>query len=149
MHEIEIKVDKACRKIIEDLGYEFVEVKCEKIEGDLTVTLVIYKDSGITFSDCKLVSNAVDETLEELNPTNDEPYNLNVSSLGLDRPIVTKRDYERYLNKKIEIQIPSSKQKIVGTLLSVLDDQIAMNVKGINKSYNISDIIRANAYIKF
>ena len=149
MHEIEIKVDKACRKIIEDLGYEFVEVKCVKIEGDLTVTLVIYKDSGITFSDCKLVSNAVDETLEELNPTNDEPYNLNVSSLGLDRPIITKRDYERYLNKKIEIQIPSSKQKIVGTLLSVLDDQIAMNVKGINKSYNISDIIRANAYIKF
>ena len=149
MHEIEIKVDKACRKIIEDLGYEFVEVKCEKIEGDLTVTLVIYKDSGITFSDCKLVSNAVDETLEELNPTNDEPYNLNVSSLGLDRPIITKRDYERYLNKKIEIQIPSSKQKIVGTLLSVLDDKIAMNVKGINKSYNISDIIRANAYIKF
>ena len=146
---IEIKVDKACRKIIEDLGYEFVEVKCEKIEGDLTVTLVIYKDSGITFSDCKLVSNAVDETLEELNPTNDEPYNLNVSSLGLDRPIVTKRDYERYLNKKIEIQIPSSKQKIIGTLLSVLDDKIAMNVKGINKSYNISDIIRANAYIKF
>ena len=96
-----------------------------------------------------MVSNAVDETLEELNPTNDEPYNLNVSSLGLDRPIITKRDYERYLNKKIEIQIPSSKQKIVGTLLSVLDDKIAMNVKGINKSYNISDIIRANAYIKF
>ena len=152
MHEIEIKVDKTCRKIIEDLGYEFVEVKCEKIEGDLTVTLVIYKDSGITFSDCKLVSNAVDETLEELNPTNDSPYFLDISSYGLDKPLKFDWQFKKYINKKVEVKLYrkiDNLKEFVAVLKAKNDEQVVFEINEENKTFNLSDVAYILPYIEF
>lgn len=148
MTNIEKQVDLKVRSIVENLGYELVEVKYETIENENYLTLVIYNDKGITFDDCKKVTEAVDLPLDELNPTNDEPYSLNVSSLGLDRPIITKRDFERYLNKKIEVVL-NDKSKFVATVINVLEDEVCLNVKGIEKSYKLNEINKACAFIKF
>lgn len=148
MNNIVKQVDLKVRSIVEELGYELVEVKYEQIDGENFLTLVIYKESGITFNDCKIVTEAVDLPLDELNPTNDEPYSLNVSSLGLDRPIKTKRDFERYLSKKIEVVL-NDNTKFVAVVVSVNENDVCLNVKGIDKTYKISDINRAVAFIKF
>lgn len=148
MNNIEKQVDLKVRSIVESLGYELVEVKYEQVDGDNILTLVIYKNAGITFDDCKIVTEAVDEPLDELNPTNDEPYSLNVSSLGLDRPIKTKRDFERYLNKKIEVVL-NDNTKFVAVVVDVLENEVCLNVKGINKTYKLTDINKAVAFIKF
>ena len=133
--------------IVENLGFELVDVNYEEIEGERYITVVIYKDKGvITFDDCKLVSKALDEPLDELNPTNDLSYSLNVSSLGLDRPIVTKRDFERYIGKLIEVFVDN---KIVGEVLEVLDHEVKLKVKNTNKTIKYSQIKKATAYIKF
>lgn len=146
MNELEQKIYNAVVNIVEKLGYELVEVKYE-ISDEINLTLVIFKNDGITFDDCKLVTESVNDVLDDINPTNDKPYNLNVSSLGLDRPIKTKRDYERYLNKKIELTL-KNKQKVVGTVVLV-NDSLTLNVKGVDKIYNYNDIDLAKAYIKF
>lgn len=148
MNNIEKQVDLKVRDIVENLGYELVEVKYEQIEGDNFLTLVIFKETGITFDDCKIVTEAVDLPLDELNPTNDEPYSLNVSSLGLDRPIKTKRDFERYLNKKIEVVL-NDNSKFVAIVLNVNENEVCLNVKGINKTYKLNEINKAEAYINF
>lgn len=148
MNNIVKQVDLKVRNIVEELGYELVEVKYEQLDGENFLTLIIYKESGITFNDCKIVTEAVDLPLDELNPTNDEPYSLNVSSLGLDRPIKTKRDFERYLNKKIEVVL-NDNTKFVAVIVSVNENDVCLNVKGIEKTYKISDINRAMAFIKF
>ena len=148
MTNIEKQVDLKIRSIVESLGYELVEVKFETIENEKYLTLIIYNDKGITFDDCKIVTEAVDLPLDELNPTNDEPYSLNVSSLGLDWPIKTKRDFERYLNKKIEVVL-KDKSKFVANVIKVFDDEVCLNVKGIEKTYKLNEIDKACAFIKF
>lgn len=134
------------KPIVENLGYELVEVNYEEIEDQKYITVVIYKQSGITFEDCKLISRALDEPMDELDPTNGESYSLNVSSLGLDRPLKSKRDYERFVNQEVEIYNPN---KIVGTLLEVYDDSIKLKVKNVNKTIKIKEINKAVPYIKF
>jgi len=141
-----LNIKKLANPIVENLGYELVDVTYEEIEGERYITIVIYKKEGITFEDCKLVSKALDEPLDELNPTNDLSYSLNVSSLGLDRPLVTKRDYERYLGKLIEVLVDN---KIVGEVLEVNDDEIKLKVKNTTKTIKYSQIKKATAYIKF
>ncbi|MGN1208020.1 MAG: ribosome maturation factor RimP [Christensenellales bacterium] len=140
-------VTKLSKPIVEKLGYEFVEAKYEELEGEKYITIVIYNDKGITFDDCKAVSKALDEPLDELDPTNGESYSLNVSSLGLDRPIVTKRDFERFLNKEVEICLENG--KLVGTILQVLDEEIQLKVKNVTKTIKLSNILKAMPYIKF
>lgn len=139
-------VSKLSKPIVENLGYEFVEAKFDEIEGERYITIVIYNEKGITFDDCKIVSKALDEPLDELNPTNDLSYSLNVSSLGLDRPIKTKRDYERFLGKEIEIYDP---KKQVGTVLEVNENFVKLKIKNVTKTINISNILKAMPYVKF
>ena len=140
-------VSKLAKPIVKSLNMEFVETKYEEIEGERYITVVIYKPEGITFDDCKLVSKALDEPLDELNPTDDQSYTLNVSSLGLDRPIVTRRDFERYLGKQVDFEIDS--QKHTGIVQEVNDSEVKFKVKNATKTFKLQDIKKATAHINF
>ena len=145
--KIEKDVKLLTEPIVTNLGYELVDCTYEEIEGERYITLIIFSENGITFDDCKKVSKAVDEPLDELNPTDDLSYSLNVSSLGLVRPLKVKRDFERYLNKEIEINCDGT--KIVGTILEVLDDSIKLKIKNTTKTIKYEQIMKAMPYIKF
>lgn len=145
--KIEKDVKLLTEPIVTNLGYELVDCTYEEIEGERYITLIIFSENGITFDDCKKVSKAVDEPLDELNPTDDLSYSLNVSSLGLDRPLKVKRDFERYINKEIEVNCDGT--KIVGIILEVLDDSIKLKIKNTTKTIKYEQIMKAMPYIKF
>lgn len=143
------KVYDAIHQIVEDLGYELVEVNYGKTPNGMALTLFIYNDSGITLDDCEKVSKAVDEPLDELNPTNDTPYSLNVSSLGLDRPIKTAKDAKRNLNKEVEVKLYSAingKKFFVGLLSDFNDSGIELTTNETKMFFEFKKI--ANAVLK-
>lgn len=88
-----------------DMGYELVDVEYEKQYGQMTLTVFIYKDGGVDLDDCEKVSRALDPVLDEVNPTQNQPYSFNVSSPGLDRPFKTQRDYERNYGQEVEVKL--------------------------------------------
>ena len=59
----------------------------------------------MTLEDCEAVHTAIDEPLDELDPTMGKPYTLNVSSPGIDRPIVTYKDYSRVVGETLEVKL--------------------------------------------
>ena len=63
--------------------------------------------------------------MDELNPTDDKPYTLVVSSPGLDRPIKTDRDLKRNLGKEIELTLFAKQdgQKVFKGVLKDFDDK--------------------------
>ena len=145
-------VEEYLKPIVENLGYELVEVKYAKEHTGMVLTLYIYSQSGITLDDCEKVSRAVDEPLDELNPTNDAPYSLNVSSLGLDRPIKNSEDARRCLGKEIEVKLyaPVDGQKLfTGTLIEYSDQQIVINSKQQKLAFKFKDIALASCVIDF
>ena len=91
---IEIVKEKIC-PIISELGYEVVDVEYSKKVDGMNLTFYIDSPNGITLDDCERVHKAIDGPLDELDPTGDATYILNVSSCGLDRPIKTDSDLKR------------------------------------------------------
>ena len=116
-----------CEPIITGLGYELVEVAYQKETNGMNLIFYIDKEEGITINDCETVTKAIDDVLEEANPTNDSPYTLVVSSLGIDRPLKTNRDFDRNVGKEIEIKFyaphPTLKKKSVEGVLKAYDDE--------------------------
>ena len=96
-----------CEKIVSELGYVLVDMEYKKQVGGMVLELFIDSEKGITLDDCEKVSRALDEPLDELNPTNDESYTLNVSSLGLDRPLTTEYQFNKYQDKEVEVKFCS------------------------------------------
>ena len=122
--DVATKVQNAITKTVEDLGYELVEVTYGYKDKAWQLTAFIYQPEGISLSDCEKVHYAIDDILDELDPTDGAPYNLNVSSLGLDRPILTEKDYIRNMNKEVEVNLksPVDKKAVLEAVLTGFDD---------------------------
>ena len=103
--KLEQSVFEAINPTIEGLGYEIVEVEYVKKGTDMHLTVYIDVKSGISLDDCEKVHMAIDTILDELNPTQDKPYVLNVSSPGLDSPFKTQRAYERNYGREVEVKL--------------------------------------------
>ncbi len=91
--------------IIEQMGYDVIEVEYAKKSDGMNLTFYIDSDHGITTDDCEKVSKVIDPILDEINPTDDNPYTLNVSSPGLDRPFKKDRDFARNIGNDVEITL--------------------------------------------
>lgn len=118
------KVNELCQekleKIINDLGYELVEVEYAKKNDGQNLTFVIDKPNGILIEDCELVHKTIDPMLDEINPTNDNPYILNVCSPGLDRPIKNYKDFLKNKGKEVEVRLYApyrAKKSFIGKLI--------------------------------
>lgn len=125
------KVKEICeeklRGVIENEGYELLEVAYQKEANGMNLVFTIDCDKGVTIEDCEKVHKIIDPLLDEINPTDDKPYILSVSSPGIDRPLKTERDFKRNLGGEIEI-----------SLFQKLDGK--KNFKGVLKSYSDEEI---------
>ena len=106
MSVLEKEIETALAPVCEANGVELAEVKLVTHGKQTVLTLSIWSaDHPISLDDCERVHRAVDPLLDELNPTKDAPYTLNVSSLGLDRPISTDGDFRRNLGQPVTAKL--------------------------------------------
>ncbi len=123
MNDIPETVRERVTPILTDMGYELVECRFQKEYGTDTLTLFVYKKGGVELSDCEKITEAIDPVLDEMD-IGDGPYNFNVSSPGLDRPIVTDDDYRRNVGEDVEIvfSVPLGKKKSAHGILTEYDE---------------------------
>lgn len=139
---------------IEALGYEIVDIELTKKYGTTHLSFFIAGENSITFDDCEKVHHTIDPILEDLNPSADAPYTLNVSSPGLDRPFKSERDYIRNLNKKVEIKLyaPLRGKKIYeGVLLEKNQHTLAIETldKKERLQLELAKIVYTRPYVSF
>lgn len=101
------EIENALRVVVEEQGVRLAEIEFKQGKNP-SLTVFIDKDDGITLDDCENVHNAIDPVLDKLDPTYGEPYTLNVSSLGLDRPFKREEDFAGNLGKKVEVWLKKS-----------------------------------------
>lgn len=127
-------VDTRLRALVESgvsaLGFDLVDV--ELIGGRQHQTLRVYIDSrgGITVDDCADVSRHVSAILDVEDPLPGS-YTLEVSSPGLDRPLVTRADFERYRGQMVKLRMHApvaGRRNFTGRLLEVTGEVIAIEV---------------------
>lgn len=132
------------------MGIEIVEVALNDREASLTV--YIETEAGVDLDTCEKYHNAISDKLDELDPSFGEPYTLNVSSPGLDRPFKTYRDFERNLGKEVEIKLyaPLKGKKFLEGVLEAFDEN-TVTITTAKEALKIqrNKIAKINKAIKF
>lgn len=137
---------------IEKLGYVVLEIDYSKKVDGQNLTFVIDKDGGINIEDCEKVHRLVDDLLEQINPTDDNPYILNVESAGLDRPIKCERDFIRNKDKTVEVKLYTKlddKKTFVGLLKEYNNDYVVLEIDGLSKQFNLNQVAIITPVITF
>lgn len=102
-NQIAQTVQQLVEPIIENLGLELVDVFYGNEQGRWILRLTIDGPNGIGLEECQKVSEAVDGPLDEADPIPGS-YHLEVSSPGLDRPLVKPADFVRFAGQRVRIR---------------------------------------------
>ncbi len=131
---------------------QLVEVEYAKKSDGMHLTVYIEKEAGITVEDCVAVSQLIDQPLEDLNPTNDEPYFLDISSYGLDKPLKYDWQFKKYLDKQVEVKLYrkiENRKEFVAVLKAKNEDSVVLNIDDENITLKLADIAYITPYIDF
>ena len=88
---------------IEQIGYQLVRVRLSAQNGATLQIMCERPDGTMTVEDCERVSMAVSPVLDVEDPI-DKAYHLEVSSPGIDRPMVRKSDFSRWLGHLLKCE---------------------------------------------
>ncbi|MBR3392686.1 MAG: ribosome maturation factor RimP, partial [Firmicutes bacterium] len=88
--------------IVEQFGFELVDVEYVKEGGTWYLRGYIDKPGGITINDCEAVSRQFSDRMDEEDFIPDS-YVMEISSPGLDHPLRKPKDFERSIGKEVEI----------------------------------------------
>ena len=99
----EQKTEEILLPIVEEYGFELVDVEYVKEGGTWYLRTYIDKEGGISIGDCEKVSRRLSDILDEKDYI-DDTYIMEVSSPGLGRPLKKEKDFKRSLGKEVDIR---------------------------------------------
>ncbi len=129
MANVSLLAGNAAREIIENLGFEMADVEYVREDGQMCLNFYIRKKEGVNIDDCETVSRAIDEAVENADPTGGKPYCLCVSTWG-DRVLKNDADFNFFLNVLVEVKIKKAlsgkKKKFTGELLAYDENTVTV-----------------------
>jgi ribosome maturation factor RimP len=115
------RVATICAPVLLELGLRVVRVRVSGNDGCTVQVMAERPDGSMSIEECEAASRALSPVLDAADPI-DRAYRLEISSPGLDRPLVRRSDFERHAGElvKIELEAPhQGRRRFRGVLLGV------------------------------
>jgi ribosome maturation factor RimP len=110
--------------VLAGLGFRLVRVRISGLSGCTAQIMGERPDGTMTIDDCEAISRALSPVLDVADPFADA-YRLEVSSPGIDRPLVRRSDFERFAGHQIKVEMAigtAGRRRFRGTLIGVQGD---------------------------
>jgi ribosome maturation factor RimP len=132
---IAARVAAVAEPVLLSIGYRLIKVKVSGLDGCTVQIMAERPDGSMAVDDCEAVSRALSPVLDVADPI-ERAYRLEVSSPGMDRPLVRRSDFERFAGHQIKIELShpiGGRRRFRGLLLGLeegavhirLDDEAA------------------------
>jgi len=150
-----VPVSQAVMGLIEPVliseGLELVDVEYKKEGKTWVLRIFIDKEGGVTVEDCQKVSHLTGDLID-VEETITTPYNLEVSSPGLDRVLKREKDFLKFKGRQIRLNSLSpidNRRKFTGILKDFKDQTIVLEFEGKLLEIPLRQIGKANLVIEF
>ena len=110
--------------VLGQIGFRLVRVRVSAAEGCTVQIMAERPDGTLTIDDCEDISRALSPVLDVADPI-EKAYRLEVSSPGIDRPLVRKSDFDRYSGHLVRIEMAmavNGRKRFKGTLAGTEGD---------------------------
>jgi ribosome maturation factor RimP len=98
------RVAAVAEPVLLGMGYRLVRVKVSGLDGCTVQIMAERPDGTMTVEGCEEVSRALSPVLDVADPI-DRAYRLEISSPGLDRPLVRRSDFERFAGHQVKVEM--------------------------------------------
>jgi ribosome maturation factor RimP len=144
-------VSELIEPTITEHNIELVDVEYIKAGKVWILRVFIDKKQGVTVLDCQKLSREI-EDLIEVHELISDPYTLEVSSPGLDRPLKKEADFLRNKDKQIQLNTYApieGRKNFSGIVLDVNDKILFLKNKDNCIELELANIAQAKLVIEF
>lgn len=137
--------------VVTGMGYDLVEIEYNPSTRHGVLRLYIDHEDGIQLDDCTEVSHQVSALLD-VEDLIQGHYSLEVSSPGMDRPLTSIKDYQRFTGEIVKIKTGMAidgRRNFKGRLCSVEADEISIECDGQQFSLPLASIEKARLVPEF
>jgi len=135
---------------VEGLGFDVVRID---LSGQNNLCLQVMAEpldgTGMTVEGCAKVSRAISAIMDVEDPITGN-YTLEVSSPGLDRPLVKLRDFEKFSGNEVKVEMTRAQdgqRRFRGQLLGVVEENVRLLMQGEEILLPYADIMRSKLVI--
>jgi ribosome maturation factor RimP len=124
-------VARIVEPVLSDLGFRLVRVKVTGTNGCTVQIMAERPDGTMSVDDCEIVSRGVSPALDLDDPIG-KAYHLEISSPGIDRPLVRVSDFERWdgYEARIEMRVPlGARKRFRGILRGVAENKTLIEIE--------------------
>jgi ribosome maturation factor RimP len=129
------RVAAIAEPVVQDLGFRLVRVKVSGLNGCTVQIMAEREDGTMTVADCEAVSRALSPVFDLEHPV-ERAYNLEISSPGIDRPLVRTQDFQRWsgYEAKIEMAVPvGGRKRFRGLIREVEGDTVGLELPDVKE----------------
>ena len=139
------RLTQLLQPLIEDMGYEFVGLDHRSNPKDPVLVVYIDRPGGIAVDDCERVSREVAALLDVEDPIPGH-YNLEVSSPGLDRPLFTLEQFQRFSGEEVKLSLfapVDGRRRFKGRIVGAGDGKVRLEQNGTEVELDMGNIAKA------
>jgi ribosome maturation factor RimP len=123
------RVSAVAGPVLQGMGYRLVRIKISAEAGCTVQIMAERPDGTMQIEDCEAISRALSPVLDIADPI-EKAYRLEISSPGIDRPLVRRSDFERYAGHLVKIEMAVAHQgrkRFRGHLAAVEGDTVRLH----------------------
>ena len=127
------RVSAVAGPVLQGLGYRLVRIKISAEAGCTVQIMAERPDGTMQLEDCEAISRALSPVLDIADPI-EKAYRLEISSPGIDRPLVRRTDFERYAGHLVKVEMAVAHQgrkRFRGHLAGVEGDAVRLHPDGV------------------
>ncbi len=149
----EDRVRAVVEPIVSELGYDLEALSVMAAGRRRMVKVVIDSDNGVDLDDVAAMSSQISRTLDDSDSMGEIAYVLEVTSPGVDRPLIHPRHWRRALSRLVKVDTASADgtddESITGRVVSSDEDTVTLDVDGQERIMAYSAIAKAVVQVEF
>ncbi|WP_459982519.1 ribosome maturation factor RimP [Nocardioides sp. AN3] len=130
------------------LGLDVEAVEITPAGKRRILRVAVDKDGGVTLDDVADATRRIDGVLEASDVMGEQPYTLEVTSRGVDRPLTLPRHWRRNSSRLVKV-IPTDGGAFTGRVLSSDEEGATLDVSGRQRRIAFAEVKRALVQIEF
>lgn len=143
--------DRLARELSEpigDLGLDLEAVDLSSAGKRRILRVAIDKDGGVTMDDIADATREVSRVLDDTNIMGEQPFTLEVSSPGVERPLTMPRHWRRNIRRLVKVTFTEG-EPLTGRITESDEDGAVLDVEGVERRLEYDEVKKAKIQIEF
>lgn len=133
---------------LRDAGYDLEGVEVSPAGRRRLVRIAVDKDGGVTMDEIAEATRTVSQLLDESDVMGEQPYTLEVTSPGVDRPLTLPRHWRRNRGRLVTVQLTDGRQ-VTGRVAESSEETVDLQSDGGSRTLALADVATARVQVEF